>query len=728
MNGEIDMDIFALKKAYWVRILVIVFICISCSSALPIVAHAQTAAPGTQAATQQQNTGGGCGLNPFCYIIRPVAVAGSMAIIYLTGWILSIAGVLMNASLEFTIGNGQAGSGFDAQIYSRIQGGVEAVWTAFRDIANIVIIGMFTFIALTMILGVEKFNARQMVAKVLLVAVLINFSLLFTRVIIESSNFVASQFYKAAQFGIEPSSTIGLLASPANATGISGKFGQLLGVTSVLQTGEALWKTGGSSDFGLIPLALGMLTAVVMIAAALMFFYIAFLLIARAVLFIFLLLTSSLAFASYLIPGSGAIGGYGWDAWWKSLLKNAVFAPLLLMFLWATIQVGTNIKTIAGDGTLGGLLADPAKAGNIGALFSYLLILGMLYVSIKVSSSFAHKIGGFNYAALAPAYGAGLLGRLGGFLSRQTVGRGALRISENLQKKSQDQSRSMFARQLYDFSSQRVKGVAKRDFNLMQGKFGAEIQNAAGIKKLDSIAGKAVKGFEGSEKARAEAYAEQAGRMKLSDDDLKKMRRNAADAIKAETSEGHGKDRKDAQTVLAGHEKTLKDLEASQKKMADNFNALSNNLAKARADAIEAGRDPSSDPRIRRLAAETARHESDMRTQATRIERARENIKTATGRLQNAEDKIQEQVASIVKDAPALAKEAAHNRFSNTLFRIANLSTPKNDKLAKLAEKAVGEKGKKQRLKDLAAAIEEGSGTHKPETPSAPAAPDAKPH
>jgi hypothetical protein len=718
------MHLFSITKAPWVRTAVVLLVTLSLVLPLmPIVVQAQGLSDGAPtdgpAATTNQPPANGSwcegwlkAANPMCWV-RGISVAGSMAVIYISGLILGIAGALMNASIELTT------VGFDSQIYARIQPGIEAVWTVFRDIANIVIIGMFTFIALTMILGIEKFNARQMVAKVLLIAILINFSLLFTRLIIQSSNFVAIQFYKAAQFGAETSSALGAAASFGNyTTGISGKFGQLMGVTSPLQTGDALWKAElGWWDPGVMTLALGMLTSVVMVAAALMFFYIAFLLIARSLLFIFLLITSSLAFASYLVPNGGGFAGYGWDSWWKSLLKNAVFAPLLFMLLWATIQIGTGIKAISGSGTIGGLLGDPSKGGNINALFSYILILGMLYVSVKIASKFAHEIGGFNYAALAPAYGAGLLGRLGGVFMRNTAGRGATRIGESLQKKSQDQSRSLLSRQLYDFGSQQMKQVAKRDFNLMRGQLGHEIQGTAGVKKLDAIAGKAVKGFEGAEKARAEAFAEKADRMKLSDDDLKKMRSNAAEAVLASNT-GLGKENKDAQAIRDESQKALEAMRTQQKDAMDDFSrnigTLSNTLARARTEAVSAGRDPSSDRRVKNLEKELqdqrARRDSEMRSQQERIKTADERARNARVQHERVQEKIQAHVAETIKDTAALAKDVAHNRFTNALFRATGISTPDNDKLAKMAAKAVGDKGKKQRLKDLASAINEGGG------------------
>ena len=91
---------------------------------------------------------------PQC-IVRGISTALSMGIIYLAGLVLSVAGSFMNGVLALTTVD------FNASVYTYVAPGIEAVWTVFRDIANIIIIGMFTFIALSMILGIEKFNARQ---------------------------------------------------------------------------------------------------------------------------------------------------------------------------------------------------------------------------------------------------------------------------------------------------------------------------------------------------------------------------------------------------------------------------------------------------------------------------------------------------------------------------------------------------------------------------------------
>lgn len=706
------MNVFKIKNNRFVQFFVLFLLAMSIAfSFAPIVANAQAAAPVT-AASQPQTGGSWCeGLwkaaNPMCWI-RSISVGGSMIVIFLSGWILSIAGTLMNASLELTVGSGQAGTGFDAQIYSRIQGGVESVWTAFRDIANIVIIGMFTFIALTMILGMERFNARQMVAKVLLVAVLINFSLLFTRLIIAMSNFLAFQFYKAAQFGAETSSAAGALFSFGGySTGISGKFAQLLGVTSVLETGDALWKAElGWWDPGIMTLALGALATIAMIVAALMFFYIAFLLISRAILFIFLLITSSLAFASYLIPG-GSIGGYGWSAWWNSLLKNAVFAPLLLMFLWATIQVGTGIKTLSGSGTLGGLLADPTKGGNINALFSYLLIIGMLYVSIKVSSSFAHKIGGFNYAAMAPALGAGMLGRFGGFLGRQSLGRLGLSKGaawdERAKNEANKSNPNKFAQRMYEFGAAGAKGFAKRDYNFMNTQIGKEIGKVSATK---DIAGKAIGGFEATQKKFIEKQQELAKKQSYTEEERRKIVEKGMEAEKASNKalgdryklaeEGHKASKEHA-------EKEKKAGEEAQNAIIKKFDSQITSMRKSASDA-QAAVDASDTPATRG-ALKKARGDLKQVEQARRSELAfeQERIKSAERSVNIARKEVLDVTEKVRAAAQAnnripeqfkKAEEIAKENVKSSYTAILHANTPTPAGVDKLADKIAKQSGK----------------------------------
>ena len=75
--------------------------------------------------------------------------------------------------------------------------GIQQGWQLFRDVMNIAIIGVFVFVAIMTILGSAEYGAKRLVARVLIVAILINFSLLFSRIIVEGTNFVSGQFARA---------------------------------------------------------------------------------------------------------------------------------------------------------------------------------------------------------------------------------------------------------------------------------------------------------------------------------------------------------------------------------------------------------------------------------------------------------------------------------------------------------------------------------------------------
>ena len=708
--ANISMNIFDLKRSWGITVCAILLACFITTLCMPIVTSAQefTGALPTELVnaptpppTSAQSTE--CSwwnwiVNWSC-IPKAAAVYSSMAIIYVTGWALGTAGVLMNTSIEFTT------IGFESQIYSRIQGGVEAVWTVFRDLANILIIGTFTFIAISMILNLESFGSRKMVAKVLIVAILINFSLLFTRVIIGSSNFVATQFYKAAQFGAAPAGTANANGTLTDySTGISGKFAQLMGVATAQETKDNLWKVAGDSkDLGFAAIVLGILTAVVFIATALLFFYIAFLLIARAILFIMLLVTSSLAFASYLIPGGG-YGGYGWNSWWSSLLKNAAFGPLLLILLWATMQLGIGIKTIAGSGTLGGLLADPASGGNINALFSYLLLLGMLYASIKISTSFANKIGGFDWAAMGPAMGAGLLGRLGGFLGRQTLGRGSLKANEYLMGKAQSAEAGSRSQRLYNFGAQKFGGMAKSDMNVLSGRLGKAIQGTAGLKSLDSITGKTIGGFKGAQDTFKKQVAEGAKQLAYTDEQKKAETKKALEkqmkenpALKADHDAAE-KAHEDAKKTL---DEAMKNAATAQSNVESRYKPRIKKLEddldiKEAAAASDSTKIPAAQAAQRALRDEAKRMKSEMNIQNERINRAKKALDRTVQQFQDVSEKIGEAAIASGKlpEKFASAGEIAEKTVKNTYTSLLRATVPTPAGVDKLAEKTGKEAGK----------------------------------
>lgn len=343
------------------------------------------------------------------------------ALVYIATLILSMAALLFDWLITHTVIQ------FGA-LYGTIKVAVETAWTAFRDIANILIIGIFTFVAISIILGLKEFGQKKMVANVLIVAVLINFSLLGTKMVIDASNYVAGQIYNAAQLG----------GTNANATtggataqyGIADQFMYLLGVQTAAKTWKTVSDTALAKDSGWAALGHGILLTFVLLGAAVVLFYGSFLLVSRMIMLIFLLITSAIAVGSYLIP-DWAGSSYGWTAWKSSLIWCTAFAPIIMILLWVTLNVSYAMKGTY-KATLGAALSDPAGGSNTEAIFMYLLVLGMLYATFSISSKWSSKIGGFNMAQIAALAPLTLGSRLAAFGLRQTAGWAGYKIDKGL--------------------------------------------------------------------------------------------------------------------------------------------------------------------------------------------------------------------------------------------------------------------------------------------------------
>lgn len=357
-------------------------------------AHAQ--APAGEPSYWEQFWKWNNNINVFGSLLRPAFASIGALIIQLAVVILQIASGLFDILVTRTIiGFGAS----DGLLNQSVINAINVAWSAFRDLANILIVGFFTFIALNIILGSPTFGQKRLIANVLIVAILINFSLLFTKIIIDFSNYTATQFY-IASVGRAPAAGAGGGAAAAPRS-IGDRFIDLTKVTSLSDAAKSIDTVGSESGNWFMLLYAIVLFGIIMGAAAVLF-YGSFILVSRAILLIFLMITAALAFATYLMPSNSPLNQ--WGTWWRSLIQSAVLAPILIIFLWATLRIAEGLTNIGtSSGTLGDLAKHPGTASNIGALFSYIIILALLFAAFKVASSFSMSIAGFNWASVMPA-------------------------------------------------------------------------------------------------------------------------------------------------------------------------------------------------------------------------------------------------------------------------------------------------------------------------------------
>jgi hypothetical protein len=321
-----------------------------------------------------------------CGIWYPFTSAIGSTFLSFGGGILILAGSLFDQLLKFFVVDFQG-----TLVSLNMMGGIEIAWQLFRDITNVVIIGVFVFVAIMTILGSTEYGTKRLVSRVLIVAVLINFSFLFTRVIIESTNFVSAQFARS-------------MPNNALQVGVAQSFLQAFGIEGVWTGTSALTdRVTRETDSGWAALLYGFVGGVFLIGIAGVLLYGVVIISARALLLIFMLITAPLAFASFLIPKWSNQAYIGWNSWWSNLLKAAMFGPILMVFLWIAMQIVSR-GSVSGAGTAIGKLANNPASMDVNAWQQLIFLMigtGILFVGIRASSSFASSIGGFNWATIA---------------------------------------------------------------------------------------------------------------------------------------------------------------------------------------------------------------------------------------------------------------------------------------------------------------------------------------
>lgn len=250
--------------------------------------------------------------------------------------------------------------------------GVNMGWAAARDVANMFFILILLIISFATILRRESYSMKQYLPKLLLMAVLINYSKTITLLAIDFSQVVMLTF--ANSFA-----------------GTQSSFVQMLQLNKLTALAESNDVTLGDTEifYGIILYVL-----FIMVAFFIMIMLIG-ILIMRMVMFWVLIVLSPLAFMAYAMPG----GGKYFSQWLGDLTKYLVVGPVLAFFTWlsmVTMKAASTVLLVDISNTnIAAKSTDITDAGNIGSITSFILAIGMLVGTIKITQSVGAAGGAF---------------------------------------------------------------------------------------------------------------------------------------------------------------------------------------------------------------------------------------------------------------------------------------------------------------------------------------------
>ena len=251
-------------------------------------------------------------------------------------------------------------------------------WGTIRDVANIFFIVALLYLAIKTILDLGGASTKKLLSTIIIVALLINFSLFFTEVIIDASNILAKVFYNNIDSKYEDKTPAkGAEGEKSISVGLIDKFNPQNIVSKSVYDSD-----GGHTQFIFITL----LATALILYTAYIFFTVALLFVGRVVSLWISMIFAPIAFASYTIPFD--IPGLGHKEWWTSLLQNAFLAPLFIFMLYIIIMFAGFLSTI---------VTYPDSAGltqKIMATFiPFIILVGLLSKAKTMAVQYSGEIG-----------------------------------------------------------------------------------------------------------------------------------------------------------------------------------------------------------------------------------------------------------------------------------------------------------------------------------------------
>ncbi|MEX2010363.1 MAG: hypothetical protein WD874_00965 [Parcubacteria group bacterium] len=317
-----------------------------------------------------------------------------------------LGGVLLNSVIIYTV--------VDMAKHYKELPEITTAWTAVRDIANMGFIFVLLYAAIQTILGVGK-GTKQLIVNIVIAAILINFSLFFTQLVIDAGNVIAIAFYD--------------IIAP-NAAGADGNLRVMTrGLSNAYTTAlslPSLWETTNISMGNII--AIGVMGPMILLIAAFNFFAVAFLLIIRYAVLILLLILSPIVFVSGVLPGMGKYK----SQWVSALFGQSFFPAVYFLLTWISLVILGGLKrAVNGDNsnwpnTLGaGGGGGSYSPDSIGLLLMFGVAIVFMVASVVIAKQVADKAGGgigkltSGAMSRAGAMSFGMAGRMG----RGTLGR-----------------------------------------------------------------------------------------------------------------------------------------------------------------------------------------------------------------------------------------------------------------------------------------------------------------
>ncbi|MBI3634315.1 MAG: hypothetical protein HY228_01710, partial [Candidatus Yonathbacteria bacterium] len=293
---------------------------------------------------------------------------------------------------------------------------VNTIWTIMRDFSNMMFIFILIYTGIRTMLFMDDW--KKPVMMVVVIALLINFSLFFTKIVIDAGNVLAMGVYSGIGVG--------------EGTSVSAAF------TNSFRPEQFFLFSASNKD---IASTIFIIAGIISVYLAFVLFKAAFMFMGRILAFWFLMVISPFAFILLAFPQLGAKIKFRFDAWLDMLINQAFVAPVFLFFIYIIMKVIQAKVFEVG-------LSKPSGAGVlVDSLFMPIVMMGMIIYALKKALSVAESMSG-DFGKIGANLGNKVLGLAAGGAGMALTGgvgmvAGAALRSETLKKMTESDNWAM---------------------------------------------------------------------------------------------------------------------------------------------------------------------------------------------------------------------------------------------------------------------------------------------
>lgn len=288
----------------------------------------------------------------------------SVVISTVCSWITWALGLILGILMHLVIGVAQYNDFINS-------GAVTNGWVIIRDICNMFFILILLVIAFSVILRVDGYDIKKMIPKLLIMAVLINFSKTICGLIIDAAQVIMGTFVTSFK-GVGGASMV-----------------QMFGMNNYLsfdKGDQEVKDLTASVAIGYFVAIIFLLISLVVVVALLG------VLVMRMIMIWVYVVLSPLAFFLASFPQGKSYS----QRWWKEFTEAVIVGPVLAFFLWLAFVTlgpeGSGSGVELGKST--NAPAGPTAAFNADNILKYVISIGMLIGGLVISQSMAGAAGG----------------------------------------------------------------------------------------------------------------------------------------------------------------------------------------------------------------------------------------------------------------------------------------------------------------------------------------------